>query len=121
MTGCKCALTDGPISASKKIKEKKEVSKTVKLLIQPGDGVDRLVKGIRKAKKSVEIVIFRFDRAEIERAFVEAVEKGVSVRALIAFTKAAASSICVSWRCDCSRTVSRWRALRVTWCAITAK
>ena len=58
----------------------------MKLLIQPGDGVDRLVKGIRKAKKSVEIVIFRFDRAEIERALVEAVEKGVSVRALIAFT-----------------------------------
>jgi cardiolipin synthase A/B len=58
----------------------------LKLLIQPGDGVDRLVKGIRKAKKSVEIVIFRFDRSEIERALVEAVEKGVSVRALIAFT-----------------------------------
>jgi cardiolipin synthase A/B len=58
----------------------------LKLLIQPGDGVDRLVKGIRKAKKSVEIVIFRFDRSEVERALVEAVEKGVSVRALIAFT-----------------------------------
>lgn len=86
MTGCKCALTDGPISASKKTKEKKEVSNTLKLLIQPGDGVDRLVKGIRKAKKSVEIVIFRFDRTEIERALLEAVEKGVSVRALIAFT-----------------------------------
>lgn len=58
----------------------------MKLLIQPGDGVDRLVKGIRKAKKSVEIVIFRFDRAEIERALVEAAENGVSVRALIART-----------------------------------
>jgi len=58
----------------------------VKLVIQPGDGVDRLVKGIRKARKSVEIIIFRFDRAEIERALVDAVEKGVSVRALIAFT-----------------------------------
>ncbi len=58
----------------------------MKLLIQPGDGVDRLVKGIRKAKKSVEIVIFRFDRSEIERALVDAVERGVSVRALIAFT-----------------------------------
>ena len=28
----------------------------MKLIIQPGDGVDRLVKGIRKAKKSVEIM-----------------------------------------------------------------
>jgi hypothetical protein len=58
----------------------------LKLLIQPGDGIDRLVKGIRKAKKSVEVVIFRFDRSEIERALVEAVEKGIFVRALIAFT-----------------------------------
>jgi len=58
----------------------------MKLLIQPGDGVDRLVKGINKAKKSVELVIFRFDRPEIERALVDAVERGVFVHALIAFT-----------------------------------
>jgi cardiolipin synthase len=58
----------------------------VKLLIQPGDGIDRLVKGIKKAKKSVEIVIFRFDRPEVEEAMVDAVERGVFVHALIAFT-----------------------------------
>jgi phosphatidylserine/phosphatidylglycerophosphate/cardiolipin synthase-like enzyme len=58
----------------------------LKLLIQPIDGIDRLLKGIRKAKKSIEIVIFRFDRSDVEKALVEAVEKGVSVRALIAFT-----------------------------------
>ena len=58
----------------------------MKLLIQPEDGINRLVKGIRKAKKSIEIVIFRFDRSEIERALLEAVEKGVFVHALIAFT-----------------------------------
>ena len=58
----------------------------MKLLIQPGDGVDGLVKGIRKAKKSVEIMIFRFDRPEIERALVDAVERGLFVHALIAFT-----------------------------------
>ena len=46
----------------------------MKLLIQPGDGIDRLVKGIKKAKKSVEIVIFRFDRPDIEEALVDAVE-----------------------------------------------
>ena len=46
----------------------------------------RLVKGIRKAKKSVEILIFRFDRPEIERALADAVERGVFVHALIAFT-----------------------------------
>ena len=58
----------------------------MKLLIQPGDGVDRLVKGIGKAKKSVEILIFRFDIAGIERALVEAAERGVFIHALIAFT-----------------------------------
>jgi cardiolipin synthase A/B len=58
----------------------------VKLLIQPGDGVQRLVKGIRKAKERIEIMIFRFDRAEIERALIEAAERGVFVHALIAFT-----------------------------------
>lgn len=63
-----------------------EACTRVKLLIQPGDGVERFVKGIRKAKKSVEIMIFRFDRPEIERALVDAVERGLFVHALIAFT-----------------------------------
>ena len=58
----------------------------MKLLIQPGDGIDRVLKGIRKAKKSVEIMIFRFDRPEVERALADAVERGVFVHALIAFT-----------------------------------
>jgi phosphatidylserine/phosphatidylglycerophosphate/cardiolipin synthase-like enzyme len=58
----------------------------LKLLIQPGEGVDRLLKGIHRAKKSVEILIFRFDLSEIERALVEAAERGVFVHALIAFT-----------------------------------
>ena len=58
----------------------------MKLLIQPGDGVERLLKGIRKAKKSIEILIFRFDRPEVERALADAVERGVFVHALIAFT-----------------------------------
>jgi cardiolipin synthase A/B len=58
----------------------------VKLISQPGDGIAPLLKAIKKAKKSVEIVIFRFDRPEIERALVDAVERGVFVHALIAFT-----------------------------------
>ena len=40
----------------------------MKLLIQPGDGVVPIIKGINSAKKSVEIAIFRFDRSEIETA-----------------------------------------------------
>src|SRR5947208_7913238 len=58
----------------------------MKLRTQPGDGVDRLVKAIRKAKKSIELLIFRFDRPEIERALADAVKRGVFVHALIAFT-----------------------------------
>jgi phosphatidylserine/phosphatidylglycerophosphate/cardiolipin synthase-like enzyme len=55
-------------------------------MIQPADGAGAIIKAIEKARKSVEIVIFRFDEAEIERALIAAVDRGVSVDALIAFT-----------------------------------
>src|SRR5580693_9034911 len=58
----------------------------MKLLIQPGEGVAPLIQGINEAQTSVEILIFRFDRMEIEAALVNAVSRGVSVRALIAYT-----------------------------------
>jgi cardiolipin synthase len=58
----------------------------VKLLIQPDDGIAALLSGIRSAKKSIEIVIFRFDRAELEAGLKAAVGRGVSVRTLIAYT-----------------------------------
>jgi cardiolipin synthase A/B len=57
----------------------------VKLLIQPQDGIAALLSAIKKAKSSIEIVIFRFDRAEIETALTAAVHRGVSVSALIAY------------------------------------
>lgn len=58
----------------------------MKLIIQPDDGVRPLVRAIKRAKKSVDIVIFRFDRAEVEKALEAAVVRGVVVRALIAHT-----------------------------------
>lgn len=58
----------------------------MKLIIQPDDGLAPLLKAVRKAKKSVDIVIFRFDRPELERALESAVARGVVVRALIAHT-----------------------------------
>jgi phosphatidylserine/phosphatidylglycerophosphate/cardiolipin synthase-like enzyme len=58
----------------------------MKLIIQPGDGVAPLVKAIQDAEKSVHILIFRFDRAEMENALLKAVGRGVAVRALIAYT-----------------------------------
>ena len=58
----------------------------MKLICQPGDGVMPLIKGINRAKKTVDIVIFRFDRSEIARALENAARRGLSVRALIAYT-----------------------------------
>jgi cardiolipin synthase A/B len=58
----------------------------VKLYVQPGDGVMPLVEAINNAKKSVEIVVFRFDRGEVEKALASAVSRGVFVHALIAYT-----------------------------------
>jgi phosphatidylserine/phosphatidylglycerophosphate/cardiolipin synthase-like enzyme len=58
----------------------------MKLLIQPGAGPEALLAGIRNARKSIEIAIFRFDRAEIEAALKAAVGRGVTVHALIAYT-----------------------------------
>src|SRR5439155_27256300 len=41
---------------------------------------------INRAKSSVEVVIFRFDRSEVERALANAVGRGLFVHALIAYT-----------------------------------
>jgi cardiolipin synthase len=48
--------------------------------------VNPLVDAINSAKKTVDIAIFRFDRKEVERAMINAVNRGVQVRALIAYT-----------------------------------
>jgi polyphosphate kinase len=56
------------------------------LYIQPDDGIGPILKAIAGARKSIEVLIFRFDRAEIEKALVDAARRGVTVTALIAFT-----------------------------------
>ena len=59
----------------------------VRCLVQPGDSIQSLLQAISAAKKSIEIVIFRFDRRrEIEKALAGALARGVRVRALIAYT-----------------------------------
>ena len=58
----------------------------MKLIIQPQDGLAPLLKAVRKAKRVIDIVIFRFDRTELEEALEAAVARGVVVRALIAHT-----------------------------------
>ena len=58
----------------------------MKLLIQPEDGVKGILDALKSAKKSIQILIFRFDRSEIEKALMDAVQRGVTVQALIAYT-----------------------------------
>jgi phosphatidylserine/phosphatidylglycerophosphate/cardiolipin synthase-like enzyme len=58
----------------------------MKLIVQPEDGLAPVVRAIRQAKRSIEIVIFRFDRGAVEEALESAVERGVVVRTLIAHT-----------------------------------
>ena len=57
----------------------------MKLIVEPADGVGPLLQAIERAKKSIEIGVFRFDRADIETALKAAAARGVKVTALIAF------------------------------------
>ena len=56
----------------------------MKLIIQPDDGIAPIVSGIKHAKRTIDILIFRLDRSEIARALEQAVSRGVHVRALTA-------------------------------------
>ena len=56
----------------------------MKLIVQPEDGVAPLLAAVKKARKSVEIAIFRFDRGDLEAALRAAVSNGVKVTALVA-------------------------------------
>jgi phosphatidylserine/phosphatidylglycerophosphate/cardiolipin synthase-like enzyme len=58
----------------------------MKLLIQPDAGITPILTAIKKARRQVELVIFRFDLLELEKALEAAVARGVLVRALIAHT-----------------------------------
>jgi phosphatidylserine/phosphatidylglycerophosphate/cardiolipin synthase-like enzyme len=58
----------------------------VKLLVQPDNGVAPLVAAVKSAKKTIDIVVFRFDQREIETALKAAIDRNVAVRALIACT-----------------------------------
>lgn len=58
----------------------------MKLIVQPEAGVVPVTRAIKTAKKAIDILIFRFDRDEVEKALAAAVQRGVTVRALIAHT-----------------------------------
>lgn len=58
----------------------------MKLIIQPDAGISPVLKAIQRAKKSIHIVIFRFDLADVEAALEAAVKRDVVVTALVAHT-----------------------------------
>lgn len=58
----------------------------MKLIVEPDAGIVPVLEAIRKARKTIDVVIFRFDLAVVERALADAVQRGVMVRALIAHT-----------------------------------
>jgi cardiolipin synthase A/B len=58
----------------------------VDLITQPDAGAAPLLKAVRRAKRAIDIVVFRFDLDALEKELGAAVERGVVVRALIAHT-----------------------------------
>jgi len=58
----------------------------VELIVQPDDGIEKLLTAVKSAKETLDIIIFRFDLKPLEKAIEAAVSRGVVVRALIAHT-----------------------------------
>jgi cardiolipin synthase A/B len=58
----------------------------VELIVQPEDGLEPVIRAVKSAKQTLDLIIFRFDSKPIEKAIQAAVERGVVVRALIAHT-----------------------------------
>jgi phosphatidylserine/phosphatidylglycerophosphate/cardiolipin synthase-like enzyme len=56
------------------------------LIVQPADGLKPLLEAIETAKEQLDLIIFRFDLKQVEKAVEAAVARGVNVRALIAHT-----------------------------------
>ena len=56
----------------------------MKLIVQPDAGIAPVVNAIKQAKRSINVLIFRLDRAEIAHALEAAVGRGVRVRVLTA-------------------------------------
>ncbi len=58
----------------------------MELIVQPADSIKPTLHAIEEAQKTLDLIIFRFDLKEVERAIEAAVTRGVVVRALIAHT-----------------------------------
>lgn len=64
----------------------------MKLITQPDAGAGPILSAVRRARRCIDIVIFRFDLKELEKELAAAVARGVAVRALIAHTNTGGAS-----------------------------
>ena len=58
----------------------------MRLITQPEDGLAPLLRAIRRAQRTIDIVVFRFDLDELQKELEAAVKRGVVVQALVAHT-----------------------------------
>jgi phosphatidylserine/phosphatidylglycerophosphate/cardiolipin synthase-like enzyme len=54
------------------------------LLVQPETGLAPVIQALRRAKRTIDVAIFRLTRRDLEEALAAAVARGVKVRALVA-------------------------------------
>ena len=58
----------------------------ITVIVQPRDGINPLLDGIRSAQRTLDLTIYRADRLEIEQSLVEAADRGVAVHVLTTTT-----------------------------------
>jgi cardiolipin synthase len=59
---------------------------SVEILIQPEDGLGPLLAALARARKTIDMTIFRLDLDPVRKALEAAVRRGVAVRTLVAHT-----------------------------------
>jgi cardiolipin synthase A/B len=64
--------------------EKVHSQRRISLIVQPGDSFFPIVEAIDGARRTINITIFRMDDPVIQQALLEAAQRGVRVRALVA-------------------------------------
>jgi phosphatidylserine/phosphatidylglycerophosphate/cardiolipin synthase-like enzyme len=56
----------------------------LRLIVQPEDGIEPVLHAIARARRTLDISIFRLDHGDVTKAIKAAVGRGVAVRALVA-------------------------------------
>jgi cardiolipin synthase A/B len=58
----------------------------MKLIVEPDDGIQPVLRAVKSARESIDIAIFRCEIRALERELATAAARGVAVRALVAHT-----------------------------------